>query len=158
MQYLASKGFVHKDLAARNIFVTNNDTCKVVSTRTCGHKDLTNILLLCRLVKFGSQKNCPVLEMMFCLIRYLSNQQLPRLCTTTSTPLPVMSGAMAACSTRSGALDAHPSRHSQTKRSVLLNSQLLWFYVTDVFRSLKNWTLVTACHHHLVVLGLFINS
>jgi tRNA A-37 threonylcarbamoyl transferase component Bud32 len=29
MQYLASKGFVHKDLAARNVFVTNNDTCKV---------------------------------------------------------------------------------------------------------------------------------
>lgn len=30
MQYLASKGFVHKDLAARNVFVTNNDTCKVI--------------------------------------------------------------------------------------------------------------------------------
>ena len=31
MQYLASKGFVHKDLAARNVFVTNNDTCKVIT-------------------------------------------------------------------------------------------------------------------------------
>lgn len=29
MQYLASKGFVHKDLAARNVFVTSNDVCKV---------------------------------------------------------------------------------------------------------------------------------
>ena len=77
-------------------------------------------LLLHRLVKFGSQKNCPMLEMMSCLIRFLSNGRLLRLCTTTSTRLPVMSGVMAVCSMRSGALDAHPSRHSQTKRSVQL--------------------------------------
>lgn len=29
MHYLASKGFVHRDLAARSIFVTGKDVCKV---------------------------------------------------------------------------------------------------------------------------------
>ena len=29
MHYLSSKGFLHKDLAARNVFVTKDDNCKV---------------------------------------------------------------------------------------------------------------------------------
>ena len=30
MQYLSAKGFVHRDMAARNVLVTTNDICKVV--------------------------------------------------------------------------------------------------------------------------------
>ncbi len=30
MQYLSAKGFVHRDMAARNVLVTANNICKVV--------------------------------------------------------------------------------------------------------------------------------
>ncbi len=29
MQYLSAKGFVHRDIAARNILLSKNDVCKV---------------------------------------------------------------------------------------------------------------------------------
>lgn len=37
MQYLASKGFVHRDLSARNVFVSSNDTCKVSIKPSAGN-------------------------------------------------------------------------------------------------------------------------
>ena len=33
LQYLSRRNFVHHDLAARNVLVSNNNTCKVIKTQ-----------------------------------------------------------------------------------------------------------------------------
>ena len=57
---------------------------------------------------------------------------LPKQCTTTSTRLPVMCGAMAVCSTRYGAWGSCHSKTTQTHRWRLMHTHSMYIvYLLD---------------------------
>ena len=105
MQYLSGKGFVHRDLAARNILVSKDNICKVPIRVMRGvHWNQSCFVTSFRLLTLECLEIWQMRPTMSPMeVWYQSSGQLQKPFTTRNTPLPVMSGAMAACSMRSGA-------------------------------------------------------
>ena len=146
MGYLSLKQYIHRDLAARNVLVSENGICKVNHCRLHVSLHMQSIVIyrpinhnICRLLTLG----CLVISNMKTTTslmeeRFQSSGQLQRPFTIASTPLPVMSGAMAVCSMRYGHWDANHFMTSLILRCLLIVVRLtmhvchivlgLWLY------------------------------
>ncbi len=113
MQYLSAKGFVHRDMAARNVLVTANNICKVIYNFFTVKMNISKRLLI---------SECPEILLMRITTshkertRSLSSGQPLRPFTTRSTRLRVMCGPTGACSMRCGVLDTSRLRENLIKR------------------------------------------
>ena len=124
MVYLSGKGFVHRDIAARNILLSHNNICKVqhcMSIRVtpfavasspclCTYSCIRFVTLGCHVILRRITTTFLVEE------KCRSNGQHQKLLLTRSTRQPVMCGAMAVFSTRCGALDINPLKKTPTRR------------------------------------------
>ena len=122
MNYLSTKGFVHRDLSARNILVSRDEMCKVSCADSPYSISLMNVDW-CNYMHRLLTLECLVLYKMLstmCLVegKSLWNGQLQKLSATRNTRLPVMCGVLEWFCTRYGHLESNPTTRWQTLKYI----------------------------------------